>query len=79
MRAESDEQNRADLYEKFLAIIHSDVPAVFLYSPNFIYVIPPEMRGVNLTGVSVLSDRFATAYEWYSRTQKVWPIFTTKK
>ena len=79
MRAESDEKTRADLYEKFLAIIHSDVPAIFLYSPNFIYVIPPGMGGVNLTGVSVLSDRFANAYEWYSRTQKVWPIFTTKK
>ena len=79
MRAEPDDNTRDELYKKFLTLIHSDVPAIFLYSPNFIYVLPPDIHGVNLSGVSVLSDRFANAYEWYLRTQKIWPIFTTKK
>ncbi len=78
VRGESDPEKRSALYQKFLTEVHSDIPAVFLYSPNFIYVLPQNIQGVNLSGVSVLSDRFANVYQWYSRTQKVWPIFVKK-
>lgn len=76
VREESDSEKRLALYREFLKEIRADVPAVFLYSPNFIYIVPENIRGINLSGVSVLSDRFANIHEWYSRTQKVWKVFT---
>jgi peptide/nickel transport system substrate-binding protein len=77
-RTESSESKRIEIYAKFLDIIHKDTPAIFLYSPNFIYVLPKDIHGINLSGISILSDRFANAYEWYSKTQKVWPFFAGK-
>lgn len=78
-RKESDKEKRAEIYAEFVDTIREDSPAVFLYSPNFIYVLPRDIHGVNLSGISILSDRFANAHEWYSRTQKVWPMFTPQK
>lgn len=74
-RETSDREKRTSLYEDFQKEVINDAPAVFLYSPDFIYILPKEIRGVSLQGVNVSSDRFATIHEWYARTQKVWPPF----
>jgi len=78
-RGETDDKKRAEFYRSFVKDVRADVPAVFLYSPNFIYVLPEYIHGANLSGVSILSDRFANANEWYARTQKVWNFFVATK
>ena len=75
-REESDQDTRTKLHADFLDEIHKDIPAIFLYSPNFIYVLPGDVHGVELSGVSVLSDRFSNVHKWYLRTQTVWKFFT---
>jgi len=74
-REESDRDKRSALYQEFQEEIMSDVPAIFLYSPDFIYLLPNTIHGVNLSGMAVISDHFTHAYKWYARTQKVWRIF----
>jgi peptide/nickel transport system substrate-binding protein len=78
-REESDREERAALYQKFQEEVVLDTPAIFLYSPSFIYLVPENIQGVDLSGMSVVSDRFVNAYKWYARTQRVWRVFSEKQ
>jgi peptide/nickel transport system substrate-binding protein len=71
-----DEQSRIKEYAQFESDIRSDIPAVFLYSPNFIYVVSPNVQGLSIDHIISPSDRFANVYSWYTETQNVWRIFT---
>ncbi len=74
-RGEEDSTKRmADLTQAEGAIA-SDTPAVFLYSPNFIYVVPKDLGGVSLDGITSSSERFLNVENWYMDTDKVWTVF----
>jgi len=79
IRTTEDEDERRKHYEKLGRIIESDVPAVFLYAPDFIYVTPKNLRGIELSHITMSSDRWNSIGSWYLKTEKVWKIFTTKK
>jgi peptide/nickel transport system substrate-binding protein len=64
-----------EINKKLEQEIASDIPAVFLYSPYFIYVIPEKVKNVNLGQIDSLEDRFSDIHEWYIRTNKIWKIF----
>lgn len=55
--------------------LEKDVPAVFLYSPSFLYVVPEKVKAVALGSLSVSQDRFLGIRDWYIETDKVWEIF----
>lgn len=75
-RSITDENQRKDLYRQFQEEIEKDVPAIFLYSPYFIYLVPNDLRGVEETKYIVISsERFSQIYKWYIKTDKVWKIF----
>ena len=63
-------------YEQFDRIIRSDLPAVFLYSPDFIYIVPRSLYGIKLGSISTASDRWNSISDWYIKTEKVWRFFT---
>ncbi len=73
-----DEEIRDKKYAEFQAEIKKDVPAVFLYSPNFIYVVSKELKGLQIKNLITPSDRFANAHLWYTETDNVWQIFAKK-
>lgn len=75
-RTISDEENRKVIYEQFQEEIEKDRPAIFLYSPYFIYIVPDSLMGVEgLESITIPSERFAQAHKWYLDTKKVWKIF----
>lgn len=76
-RAITDEKAKADLYSQFEKIISDDVPAVFLYSPEFIYVIPNKVKNLHLEYIAAPGDRFYGINKWYITTDDVWRIFDT--
>lgn len=71
-----DEQSRIKKYMQFEDIIKQDMPAVFLYSPNFIYVVSQNLKGLSINNITSPKDRFSNIYLWYTETQNVWKIFT---
>lgn len=71
-----DEQSRIKKYAKFEDEIKKDMPAVFLYSPNFIYVTMKNLKGLSINHTTSPSDRFLNIYSWYTETENVWKIFT---
>ncbi len=75
-RREIDAEQNADSYQRFSELVNADVPAVFIYSPEFIYVVPERVRGVALPTINTAADRFLAIHEWYIRTDRVWPVFS---
>lgn len=60
-----------------LLTIMNDIPAVFLYTPSFIYVVPPEIKSMNVGTIQNTGDRFNDIYHAYSRTEYVWKVFAS--
>lgn len=74
-RVEISRSDREDLYNAFSAVIVKDQPAVFLYAPEFIYVVPKTVRGIRLGALTTPSERFQNVYQWYADTEHVWSFF----
>lgn len=77
-RATTDTEERQKIYDHFATLVEKDRPAVFLYSPEFLYQVPKGLRGVSLGAATVPSERFLNVYQWYTDTESVWSIFTDK-
>lgn len=71
-------RERERTLEKFAQLVVDDQPAVFLYAPEFIYLVPEGLGGVKLGALSDPRERFLNVYEWYTDTERVWEIFTDK-
>jgi len=74
-RTESDQAIREEKYRAFEGEVKSDVPAVFLYSPFFIYVVPKEIKGLSLGSITTPAERFLNVHEWYVETNRIWKLF----
>lgn len=74
-QTEQDLAKRAKDYQQANDEIVKDVPAIFLYAPQFLYVVPEKLRGVVLESVSVPAERFLNVYQWFVNTDSVWKIF----
>ena len=71
-------QQKASL-ESLNKEIKNDIPAVFTYSPYFIYIIPNRVRNVNIGTPTTPSERFSDVREWYIETNNVWKILAKDK
>lgn len=69
-RQTSDFDDRADAYVAFQGIIAEDVPALFLYSPTYIYPASTDLKGIHIERVASPSDRFIGIEQWYIKTIK---------
>ena len=75
IRKETDETLQKKYFDAFKKEIKNDVPAVFTYSPYFIYLIPKKIHNVTLGTLTTPSERFSNIFEWYIETNHVWKIF----
>lgn len=75
LRETGEDTERAALYTKFELELQKDVPAIFLYAPDFVYSIPQDIVGVDLGFIETPSDRFLSAPSWHRDTDYVWPLF----
>jgi peptide/nickel transport system substrate-binding protein len=71
----TDKEARIKKYLQFEDEVRKDMPAVFLYSPKFIYVVSKNVHGSSLDHITNPGDRFAGIYSWYINTDQVWKIF----
>jgi peptide/nickel transport system substrate-binding protein len=76
LRVAQTDEDRESIYRRFLSEEDKDVPAVFLYSPDFTYVLPKDIQGLNLTSVATPSERFLDVYEWHTEVDHVWSFLT---
>ncbi len=67
------------LLGNFSQEISKDAPAVFVYAPEFIYLIDSDLKGFSLGEITIPSDRFQQVYKWHTETDSVWKIFYKPK
>lgn len=71
-RESLDEEIRKAKLEKFQSLVIEDAPAIFLFNPSFLYVVSPEIKGIDLTIILDPSKRFSEIENWYLRTKRAW-------
>ncbi|TSC86090.1 MAG: Extracellular solute-binding protein family 5 [Parcubacteria group bacterium Gr01-1014_8] len=76
-RTEVDRDAREELYRSFSKIIGDDQPAVFLYAPEFMYVVPQNLQGLSFGALTSPSERFLAVHQWYTDTERIWNIFSS--
>lgn len=79
LRTTSDRDERQAILKEFNDEVVAEAPAVFLYTPEYVYVTAPHITGVSLTGIASGSERFSTIESWHIATDAVWPIFVPEK
>jgi peptide/nickel transport system substrate-binding protein len=77
-RKTQDAASRISKYEDFSAEVQKDIPAVFLYSPEFIYITPAKVKGLTLGTVTLPFERFLNISNWYIETNNLWKVFLKK-
>lgn len=77
-RSTADMRERLSLYRSVAAEVEKDVPAVFLYSPDFIYLVPKELKGVEIERLTTPSERFLGVEKWYIETERVWTFLANR-
>lgn len=70
-----DRNTRIKKYAQFENEIQKDLPAIFLYSPNFIYITSKDLKGLSIDHLNSPANRFLNAYSWYLKTENIWKIF----
>jgi peptide/nickel transport system substrate-binding protein len=74
-RTETDPKKRAAIYTQLEGVIRNDIPAIFLYSPQFTYIVPVQLKGIELGALTTPSERFSTIATWHTATEFIWPVF----
>lgn len=75
IRNEIDRSERIKKYHDFEELIAEDLPTVFAYSPEFIYLVPQKIKNVELDFLTAPDERFLGIHNWYIETNNVWEIF----
>lgn len=74
MRVEGDSTKRRELYDKFADIMAGQHAAIFLYTPDYLYVVSDSVKNITLHPMAEAHERFNTIHEWYIETDRVWPF-----
>lgn len=70
-RQSADPNLRAAKYAEFQRQLAEDLPAIFLYSPHYLYPVSKSIKGVTTTLIAEPSQRFADIANWYVKTRRV--------
>ena len=66
-----DPAMRQARYSQLQKIIIDDAPVVFLYSPDYLYILPKKIHRDNGSGILAMpAHRFDTVHEWYIDTRR---------
>ncbi|NOS66838.1 MAG: hypothetical protein HOO67_00500, partial [Candidatus Peribacteraceae bacterium] len=70
IRRTTDEKERQQSLKKLSEILRNDAPAIFLYSPLYVFGHHEDVFGIELGSLSLHSDRFLTLYKWYLKHER---------
>ncbi|MEK7452957.1 MAG: ABC transporter substrate-binding protein [Patescibacteria group bacterium] len=70
-RQSLDEKTRIEKLKKFQEIISDELPAIFLYSPHYLYPVNKKVNGITAENIILPSKRFIGIENWYINTQRV--------
>lgn len=71
-----EEESRISKYKDLVNEFNNDIPALLIYSPEYLYATSNKLKNIDIKNITIQSDRFASIYTWYANTNHVWKIFT---
>lgn len=70
IRGQTGDEERQKALARLSDILKRDVPAVFLYSPQYTFAHRNDVFGVELGHLSLHSDRFLSLHRWYTHQER---------
>jgi peptide/nickel transport system substrate-binding protein len=70
--ASKDAEEKNNLFADLESEIKKDYPAIFIYSPDFVYVVDEKIQNIILDKINTSSERFTHVNKWFMRTEKIW-------
>ncbi len=74
MRTEQNIATRTKMYKDFSQLVSKNQTAIFLYAPDFVYIIDNNVHNVSIHPIAETHERFDTVHEWHVETDNVWPF-----
>ncbi|PIP22847.1 MAG: hypothetical protein COX37_01750 [Candidatus Nealsonbacteria bacterium CG23_combo_of_CG06-09_8_20_14_all_39_17] len=71
IRQTLDENTRKEKTEMFQNLLMEDAPAIFLYNPDYLYIISKEVKGIKTGMITLPSERFSGISNWYIKTKRI--------
>lgn len=71
LREELNPDKQQEKYRAFQEVLYRENPAVFLYSPSYLYVVSSAVQGIDVKSVDAASFRLSTIKDWYMNTKRV--------
>ncbi len=71
IRKTSDDKERQDALQKLSEVLKQDVPAIFLYSPQYAFSYHEDLKGAEIGALSLHSDRFTTLHDWFLKEERI--------
>lgn len=75
IRTTQDQTERLSSIRAFESEILEEMPAIFLYSPSFVYVAESNITTAPMRGFSRPSDRFSNITNWHINEMSLWNVF----
>ncbi len=63
---------RKEKLEAFQNILLESAPALFLYTPDYVYLVDDKIKGVSGRIITDPSKRFSSVENWYLKTERNW-------
>ncbi|MBN1618252.1 peptide ABC transporter substrate-binding protein [Candidatus Dojkabacteria bacterium] len=64
-RKETKEEVRKGDYDLFQKYIMQDMPAIYLYHPDYMFSYHESVKGIDLSDATLPQGRYKNVYEWY--------------
>jgi len=71
-RKSSDPDIRTENYQAFQDILLEEAPAIFLYSPDYVYLSSKTVDGIEIETITSPSKRFSGVENWFIETKRTW-------
>jgi len=71
-RTEFDANKQAVIYTDFQNKLNAEIPAIFLYSPDYIYPVNKKVQNIDIVNLILPAERFANIDKWYISTKRIW-------
>lgn len=71
LRTATNENDKLKDYKDFQVNFFKNNPALFLYTPKYLYVVNSNIKGIETTKINSPSGRLANLPNWYIKTRRV--------
>ncbi len=71
IRQDFNNLSRNEKLSQLQTIINNDKPAIFLFSPNYLYILPKNLKGFRSYFITTPANRFEKINEWHLKTSRI--------